>query len=498
MRLDTSLAPLPRSRFSPAAARHLLWRAGYAGTPQEIRELHALGLDGAIARLIDFKLTDTSALPDLEVDPDILRNKTPEEQKEFRAARDAQDQDVLDRFNREGQAARAKDRKLMAQLQQWWAQRMIDTPRPAEERLTLLWHGHFATSYRSVPDTYLMQQQNQLLRRESNGNFAELTRGIVRDPAMLRYLNNNRNNKRRPNENLARELMELFTLGVGHYSEKDIKEGARALTGYNVDDNDFRFYKNQHDPDPKTILGQTGNFDGDGFVDLLLQQDACAKFTCLKLYDHFVADVGDLYDAVPSPQRRVIDDLARTLVRHDYRIQPVLTELFRSRHFYDDAIVGHKIKDPTQVLVGTVRSLGTPTRQWGALSSGLQAMGQVLFHPPTVNGWDSGRAWINTSTLFARQNLTTYLISGKHPQSKFKAGSVEYQPTRLLATKTDTPPTPESTVDQVLAHLLGNRVSADRHAVALKFLQDRGGQINDENLTSLLCLVTSMPEYQLC
>ena len=524
MRIDTSLAPLPRSRFSPAAARHLLWRAGYAGTPQEVRELHALGLDDAIARLVDFDRTDTSALPSLEVDRDILRNRTREEQQEYRAARDAQDQEVLDRFSREGQAARAKDRKLMAQLQQWWAQRMIDTPRPAEERLTLLWHGHFATSYRSVPDTFLMQQQNQLLRREANGNFATLTRGIVRDPAMLRYLNNNRNNKRRPNENLARELMELFTLGVGNYSENDIKEGARALTGYNVDDNDFRFYQNQHDDEPKTILGQTGPFDGDAFVDILLRQQACAQFTCLKLYDHFVADVGDRYDAVPDAPRRVIDDMARTLMRHEYRIAPVLTELFRSRHFYDDAVVGHKIKDPTQLMVGTVRGLGTPTRQWGALSSGMQAMGQVLFQPPTVNGWDSGRAWINTSTLFARQNLTTYLISGQHPQKKYKAGDVEYRPTRFFAgdVPSDTAPsggessggsasggsssgggasggaTVEAVVDGVMQHLLGQRVSADRRAVAVRFMQDRGGSVTDDSLVALLCLVSSMPEYQLC
>ena len=341
-----------------------------------------------------------------------------------------------------------------------------------------------------------MQQQHQLLRREANGSFAALARGIVRDPAMLRYLNNNQNRKQRPNENLARELMELFTLGVGNYSEQDIKEGARALTGYNLNDNDFRFNKGQHDSDPKTILGQTGTFDGDAFVDILLRQEACARFACLKLYDHFVADVGDLYDAVAGPHRRVIDAMARQLIRSDYQLQPVLEELFASQHFYDPEIVGRKIKDPTQLLVGTVRSLGTPTRQWGALNSGMQAMGQVLFQPPTVNGWDSGRAWINTSTLFARQNLATYLISGKHPQQKFKAGDVEFRPTQLLEGQDAAGP--DAAVDLLLGHLLGDRVSAERRSIARTFLKHRGDRVDDESLVALLCLITSMPEYQLC
>ncbi len=497
MRMSTSLSPLPRKQFDRAAARHLLSRAGFGGTPQQIRDLQAMGLDKAVDHLIDFSQTDVSGLPALDIDRDVMRKRTPEEGKEYRAARDAQDQEVLDRFNRMGQAARAKDRKLFAQLQQWWGQRMIETPRPAEERLTLLWHGHFASSYRAVPDAYLMQQQNDLLRREANGSFAQMVKGIVRDPTMLRYLNNNRNNKRRPNENLARELMELFTLGVGHYSEKDIKEGARSLTGYSVDDNDFRFNKGQHDDEPKSILGQTGNFDGDQFADLLLKHEACAKFTCLKLYDHFVADVGDRYEAVLRTASRShrcgwrSDSCGR--ITKSNRCSP---SCFAASISTTPPSSAGRSKTPPRCSPG-------PSGPWALRhgntvrsSSGMQAMGQVLFQPPTVNGWDSGRAWINTSTLFARQNLATYLISGKHPDKKFKAGSVDYRPSQLLTA--DELTSPENAVDAVLPHLLGDRVSPERRAVALKFIQDRGGNLADDSLVALLCLVTSMPEYQLC
>jgi hypothetical protein len=496
MSMNYSLSPIVDNRFDRAAARHLLWRAGYAGTPAELTELQAMGLDRAVAHLVDYRAIDLSALPEIDLDPTILRKRTPEERERYRTARREGDQDTLDEFRRQGQQARAADRKQFAKLRDWWLGRMLRTPRPAEERLVLLWHGHFASSYRAVRDAYLLQQQQALFREHANGSFADLARGIVRDPAMLKYLNNDRNHKNRPNENLARELMELFTLGVGNYSERDIKEGARALTGFGVDDDDFILRDRQHDPEPKTILGRTGNFNGDDFVEILLRHDACARFVALKLYDHFVADVGDVYEDVPRDRRRVIEAIATRLIRHDYQVQPVLEILFKSQHFHDPENVGRKIKDPTQLLVGTVRGLGTPTRQHRALVESMNAMGQSLLEPPTVDGWDGGRSWINTSTLFVRQNLCTYLISGKHPVQRYKRGEINYEPEQLLVGLDDR--SPAAVTDHLLDHLVGTQTPEPRRQPLRRFMAERNQGVTNDSLVALLCLITAMPEYQLC
>ncbi|MEM7627313.1 MAG: DUF1800 domain-containing protein [Planctomycetota bacterium] len=496
MAVNTSLSPIAENRFDLAAARHLLWRVGYAGAPAEVRELQTMGRDRAVGRLVDYGKIDDGALPTLDLDPDVLRKLTDEERQRYRQARQNGDQDVLDEQRRMNLKNRGEDRKMMGRLRQWWIERILATPRPAEERLTLLWHGHFASSHRSVRDAYLMQQQNHLFRRHANRSFADLARGIVRDPAMIKYLNNDRNFKRKPNENLARELMELFTLGVGNYTERDIKEGARALTGYTLDDNDFAFRKGQHDNEPKTILGKTGNYDGDAFVEILLKKDACAKFVALKIYDTFVADVGDVYDAVPRGPRKIIDGLAKRLYRNGYQLKPVLTELFKSQHFHDPGIVGQKIKSPTQLLAGTVRGLATPTRSKTAMASSMASMGQVLFEPPTVDGWSGGRAWINTSTLFVRQNLTTYLISGQHPAKAFRPGQTEYDPRVLLAGLEDK--SADAVTDYLIDHAVGPHVSAPRRAPLHRFMTDRGDDTSNENLVALLSLITAMPEYQLC
>ncbi len=498
MAMNTSLSEISAREFDQAAARHLLNRAGYGGTPDQVRELHAMGLDAAVDHLVDYAAIDVSSLPGLDLDPDVIRKLTDEERQRYREARQNRDQDTLDEQRRMNLEARRADQKMMTELRRWWMQRMAATPRPAEDRLTLLWHGHFASSWRSVRDTYLMYLQHELFRQNANGNFADLARGIVRDPAMLKYLNNNQNNKAKPNENFARELMELFTLGVGHYTEADIKAGARALTGYTVDDNDFTFRNRQHDDTPKSIFGKQGAFDGDDFVDLLLRQEACTKFVALKLYDAFVADVGDVYENVSPENRSVIDKLAARLDKHNYELKPVLTALFKSTHFHDPAIVGKKIKDPVQLTIGTLRSLGLPMRDRSLVDKAMEAMGQVLFEPPTVDGWDGGRTWINTSTLFVRQNLTTYLVSGSHPSNKKTSNKVGYDPQAWLASQTDR--SPRGVADAMIDHLVGPWTAADRREPIHQFMSRResGDQVSSDTLVALACLITSMPEYQLC
>ena len=247
MAANLLLSPLRSSEFTPAAAQHLVNRVGLGALPEGIKEFAELGLDKAVDRLVNYESIQGSDMVDPEIDPDVIEPRTSEERELYRDARRSGDQAAIDELRRMQLAAQAKDRRMTGTLRDWWLGRMTITPRPAEERLTLLWHNHFASSQRSVRDTYLMWKQNQFFRENANGSFATMAAGIVRDPAMIKYLNNDKNNKKQPNENLARELMELFTLGVGNYSEDDIKEGARALTGYNVRDNDFNFVENQHD-----------------------------------------------------------------------------------------------------------------------------------------------------------------------------------------------------------------------------------------------------------
>lgn len=495
MPTHASLRPLLASRFGPAQARHLVMRAGFGASPQELADWQALGLDKAVDKLVRYNDIPTDLEP-ADLDPDIIRKLDDEERREYIIARRENDQKTMDKFRRMRVGAQAEDRRMNARLQGWWVDRMAKTPRPAEENLTLLWHSHFASRHRDVRDAYLMEKQNTLFRDHANASFADLAAGIIRDPAMIKFLNNDKNNKKRPNENLARELMELFTLGEGHYSEDDIKQGARALTGYHVDDNEFVLATNRHDDGVKTILGKSGKISGDAFVKILLEHPACPRFIALKLYRHFVADVSDDWDLLEPNTQQIIDALATQLKAADYQIQPVLNTLFKSQHFYDDAIVGKKIKSPVQIVVGTVRQTGAPVRDDRGVANALQAMGQDLFEPPSVAGWEGGRAWINTSTLFLRQNTCTYLLTGTVPGKGFKKSNMGFDPMPLLSGLDDK--SPKAVTNLLCDTLLGEHVPADRRQPLVQFMNDRSKGVTADSLVGLLLLITAMPEYQLC
>lgn len=497
--MDTSLSPIQPERFGPAQARHLLLRAGFGGGPGRIAELTGLGLDAAVRSLIDAALQPQPAT-DPGIDPDVIRPPTPEEEATFLRARRDNDEAARSEVRRIINERQAQDRRMIGDLRRWWLGLMIDTKAPLRENLVLLWHSHFASRHRNVRDTYLMYQQNRTFREHAAGSFADLARAVVHDPAMLKFLNNDQNNKRKPNENLAREFMELFTLGEGNYTEKDIKQGARALTGYGVEDNDFVFRENRHDDAKKTVLGESGKLDGEGFVDVLLDQPACPRYIALKLYRHFVADVSDYLDRVPAENREVVLRMAVMLRKNGYRVAPVLETLFKSRHFYDPAIVGRKIKSPAQLVAGTAVTLGTPgapTRSLGTLGDGMNIMGQSLFDPPSVAGWSGGRSWINTSTLFTRQNICAYLVTGKDPRKeKWSRDQLGYDPMPLIAgvDHEDT----AAVVDYVVNFMLGDHTPAPRREPLYTFMRERNKGITRDSLVALLTLVTAMPEYQLC
>lgn len=497
MAVNDSLRPISPKAFDLRAARHLLNRAGFGGTPQQVAALQAMGLDGAVDFLVDYEKIDRSHLEVPQYDADLMRPPTLDERRMLaEAARGGNPEELRARAREEFLRRQAEDRAQMNRIELWWLGRMIATPRPLEEKLVLLWHGHFATNHRTVHDSYLMLKQNATFRDHAAGNFADLAHAIVRDPAMIKFLNNEKNRKEKPNENLARELMELFTLGEGNYTEDDIKQGARALTGYGISDNDFHFYSTTHDHGQKTILGKTANFDGDSFVDQILTRPQCAIWVSFKLYKHFVADVEDR-ERIDPAARSFVHQCADLLRDQRYELKPVLRALFKSQHFYDPSVVGNLIKSPAQFTVSAARTLGTPTRSVATLAGGMMMMGQKLFDPPSVAGWDGGRGWVNTSTLFVRQNIAAYMLSGKLPfEDGWSRDKVDYDPMALVKHLPEK--SPEKVVDEIAATMIARPLGTDRRDHLVKFMKERSQGINSDSMLGLLLLVTALPEYQVC
>ncbi len=279
----------------------------------------------------------------------------------------------------------------------WWANRMLTTSRPLEEKLTFFWHGHFATGQNKTRDYRMMLRQNELFRAHASGSFRDLLIGILKDPAMLVYLDNGENIKTHPNENFGRELLELFTMGVGHYTERDVREAARAFTGWTNDVLEFKFDAGQHDFGNKTFLGRSGALNGDDVIDTILEQPVAGEFVAAKLYRYFVRD------EISNPMKA---DLGRTFRESGYQVKPLLKRMFLSKDFYSPLSVATQIKSPVHLVVSTYKKMGlreVPTiPDFGRLTGGL---GQTLFEPPNVAGWAGGRTWMTPSTLLQRGNL---------------------------------------------------------------------------------------------
>lgn len=498
------LKPLKADRFGYAEARHLLNRAGFGGTPDQIRTLVEWGLERSVQHIV--QVNDVGGYPNS--DPrqfrsDIMAPVSQEQRREYQRALRAGNEDVVDRFRRERQRKQRDDRGQIAEMQQWWIQRMVETTRPLEEKLTLFWHSHFATSYRAIENSYHMFMQNNFFREHAAGNFGDLLRGIVRDPAMLAYLNNQQNRKGSPNENLARELMELFSLGRGNYTEQDIKEGARALTGYHYQYNEFRFRSGAHDSGSKRILGQRGSHDGDDFVRILLEQRACAEFVGRKLYRYFVTDVADRpRDRSEQNRSAGMEVFCKLLRDSNYEIGTTLSTLFTSEHFYHPSVRTERIKSPVELLVGAARQLHAPLRSLGTAADALELMGQDLFFPPNVAGWPGGRSWVNTSTLYVRQNLMNFMLTGRLPSGYDEQSDEERYDTAMVLTEArrigDNRITQQSLVDAVLSMTLGDAATSSHHDALVSFTEQVRGASNEQLALGLLVLASAAPEYNLC
>ena len=496
---EDALKPLPEKAFDYSAAVHLLNRAGFGGTPSQARALTDMGLNKAVDQLVKYESQPVEPVKADLFDNSIMSPQTDEQREAARKARQNNDEEALAALQRERNRKQAEDRKQIAELQKWWIKRMIETPRPLEEKMTLFFHGHFATGYRTIEDSFHMYQQNQLFRKFATGNFAQLAHRIIRDPAMIKYLDNDENQKSKPNENLARELMELFTLGEGRgYTEDDIKAGALALTGYTFKDDTFFFNDNNHDTSTKNIMGKSGQFDGDGFLDVILARNECAEFMAGKLFRFFVNDFsGDM----SKEQKAFILAMANKLRASKYELKPLLDAVFSSAYFYSAQNRGAIIKSPIQLTVQAVRSLRTPVRELSALASATDLMGQNVFFPPNVKGWDGGRSWINTSTLFIRQNVLVYLLTGRKPDMyEWQASDIPFDATHLV----DHLRQPDGSVDMasgieyLLRFNLAQSPSPLRLQQVMTFAKSRGERLDNDRIIAVLALTTAMPEYQLC
>lgn len=379
------------------------------------------------------------------------------------------------------------------ELRGWWIYCLIYNPHPLREKVTLFWHNHFATSIVKVKKTELMFQQNERLYQHALGKFQPFLLDISRDPAMLIWLDSNSNVKGKANENYARELMELFSLGVGHYTEQDIREAARAFTGWHVEGDKFYFSPTLHDDGPKKVLGQAGNWDGGDIVRLVLEQPAAPLFLVRKLYRFFISET-------ESPPDALLQPLADQLRKSDYDIAGLVKTMLSSRHFFSAYAYRQRIKSPVEFLLGAASDVGQGFVRPNALITWLNDLGQQLFAPPNVKGWDGGRSWLNTATVVARHNFIQKLTAGNGEinLSDPTAGmAVAVDPANLFRRQKVTEP------DRILALLADHLFQGDLPATArsrlLAFLTE-GSPKNDQldqRIREVTHAMMTMPEYQL-
>jgi uncharacterized protein (DUF1800 family) len=454
----TPYVPGPDGPWDAHSAAHLLRRVGFGATRQEINQTVKKGLEAAVEDLFA---------------------EDPEQEAEF--------QETFKRVS-----GTLVNFETAGQFQAWWCYRMLQTRTPLREKLTLFWHGHFATSSQKVTELPLMHQQCETLRRHAWGNFRDLVVAVCRDPAMLVWLDNEANTKEHPNENLARELMELFTVGIGNYTEKDVREAARALTGWHREGAKFRFRVEAHDGGPKTYLGRKGRFDGTDVVDILMQQPGTPRFIARKLLVFF---------ACPEPPEDVAAEAAELMAQARLSIKWFLRDLFQSKFFYSAACRRTRIASPAELVVGSCRSLGVrlPCPE---VYERMAAMGQDLFAPPNVKGWDGEKKWINSATWALRADFAKRIAAlastnrvGPHldlgqllPAGPAEpAGVVDVLSERLFDGEL-----PRGKRDEIARFL----VTSTDGSKAEQFRTDAA--FREQQIRAALALAMSLPEYHTC
>lgn len=444
---------MSRSKYDAYLVDHLLRRAGFGTTNQEQSYYKGLGFDAALEELLNPESVKDDALDKIV---------------------DDQNFDFTD----------------LGDLKRWWIYRMMFTRRPLAEKLTLFWHGHFATSNNGkVNNPYLMYQQNLLFHDKGMGKFEDLLLSVSKDPAMIIWLDNRDNRKNKPNENYAREVMELFTMGIGNYSEQDVKEAARAFTGWAAPSG-FYFNKKQHDFGAKTFLGQSGNLGGEDVVRILAARPETARYLSKKLINFFCTD---------DPSDEFVQRIADIYASKGQNIKGVLREIFRSDEFRNEKSYHAKVKSPAEFVVGTMKLLHVDKLD-GDLPAVMARMGQNLFEPPNVKGWDGGMSWIATDTLMERFNFANRIST-----QKFDAKEGYINP-EVLAKQFGSN-NAKDMVDYFLARLVDEDVPANARKKLLEYVSTAidGTKLTalpdaktlDIKMRGLLHLIMTLPSYQL-
>ncbi|HUL40904.1 MAG TPA: DUF1800 domain-containing protein [Burkholderiales bacterium] len=379
-------------------ARLLLNRTGFAASQSEVNEFAGLSREQGVERILSGIRNTTVTAPPAWVNdpitpPRVLRNLSQEQRKAWR-------QDEI----RKG-----------IELRAWWLQEMIVTPSPLTEKMTLFWHNHFVSSQQKVKYSKLMYRQNVLLRKYALGNFGTLLHAVSRDPAMIIYLDSATNRRGHPNENFAREVMELFTLGEGHYTERDVKEAARAFTGWSIDPEtgDFRWRPFFHDDGDKTVLGKTGDYDGDDVLNILLERPETAEFVVAKMWREFVS---------PAPDPKEVARIANQFRGSGYEIKVALRGMLLSEAFYSQNNRAALTKSPVELVVGTLRQFDFSVPDALPFAFTVAQLGQNLFSPPNVKGWPGGEAWITSATLLARKQFLGRLFRAQEMPRGVRTG----------------------------------------------------------------------------
>jgi uncharacterized protein (DUF1800 family) len=431
---------------------HLLRRASFGASTDELKHYKTLGFEASVEELTNPESVSNDALDD-------ILNK-----QEF---------DFTD----------------LGDLRRWWIYRMTFSKRPLEEKLALFWHGHFATANSKVGNAYLMYQQNQLFREQGLGDFQNILLKVSQDPAMILWLDNQQNHKNKPNENYAREVMELFTLGIGNYSETDVKEAARAFTGW-MAPNGFYFNKKQHDFGEKNFLGQKGNLNGEEICKILANKEETAKFISRKLIVFFSHD---------DPEDATVERIADVYLSNNRNIRKVIVAILLDKSFRSEKAYHSKIKSPAELVVGTLKTLQVQKLD-GDLPAVMSRMGQNLFDPPNVKGWDGGIGWIASDTLMERFNFAARIST-----QKFDTVDGYISPDKLAAKFNAK--TAEEMVNRMLAVLIdGDIPKASRKKLLAYFATDMAGkqlttapngQLLDIKMRGLIHLIMTLPSYQL-
>jgi uncharacterized protein (DUF1800 family) len=446
MALDT-----PRSQIA-----HLLRRAGFGATEPELDQYVALGFAGTLERLLNPEQVDDSAV-DQRLGPLAID----------RTASDA--------------------RRKIENAKFWWFSRMLYTQRPLQEKLALFWHDHFATANSKVGHAVLMLDQIQLFRDAGLGNFETLLQKVTRDPAMLIWLDNRQNRRGAPNENFAREVMELFTVGIGNYTEPDIKEAARAFTGHTLNrDLKYVFNRNQHDTGPKTFQGLTGDLDADDILGRLVRHPATARRLTTRLFTWFVHD---------APEAATIDRLAATFTASNFDTRAVLRDLFSGPEFLSPQAFHGQVKQPVELVAGSLKLLNVQNVGPDATQI-LRRMGQDLLNPPDVAGWPGGAAWINATTLFERFNFANKLAMGREGDKPYFADVAGQIRARGIST-------PNGLVDYYAGLLVDGDLTSEARQALIDYLGSAGPLALDDpsaldlKARGLVHLTLAAPTYQL-